>query len=55
MRFDIIFLDMRLDKEDGIDVANEIRKTDINTGIITRLRWSNMQYWDIRLMPVIFC
>lgn len=34
MRFDIIFLDMRLDNEDGIDVANEIRKTDINTGII---------------------
>lgn len=34
MRFDIIFLDMRLDNEDGIDVANEIRKTDITTGII---------------------
>ncbi|WP_373483392.1 LytR/AlgR family response regulator transcription factor [Acetobacterium sp.] len=28
MKFDIIFLDMRLDNEDGIDIANEIRKTD---------------------------
>ena len=28
MKYDIIFLDMRLGQEDGIDIANEIRKTD---------------------------
>lgn len=32
--FDIIFLDMRLENEDGIDIANEIRKTDERTHII---------------------
>lgn len=32
--FEIIFLDMRLDNEDGIDVANELRKTDKNARII---------------------
>ena len=34
INFDIIFLDMRLDSEDGIDIANEIRKTDNNARII---------------------
>jgi DNA-binding LytR/AlgR family response regulator len=34
INFDIIFLDMRLDNEDGIDIANEIRKTDNNARII---------------------
>ncbi|PKM60799.1 MAG: hypothetical protein CVU99_06325 [Firmicutes bacterium HGW-Firmicutes-4] len=34
MNFDIIFLDMRLGQEDGIDIANEIRKTDHTTRII---------------------
>lgn len=32
--FDIIFLDMRLGQEDGIDIANEIRKTDHTARII---------------------
>ncbi|MBI4857621.1 MAG: response regulator transcription factor [Acetobacterium woodii] len=32
--FDAIFLDMRLENEDGIDIANEIRKTDERTHII---------------------
>ena len=34
VNFDIIFLDMRLDQEDGIDIANEIRKTDHTARII---------------------
>lgn len=34
IKFDIIFLDMRLDNEDGIDVANEIRKTNATVRII---------------------
>ena len=33
-RFDMIFLDMRLNDEDGIDVANDIRKFDVDTQII---------------------
>ncbi|MBU4540862.1 MAG: LytTR family DNA-binding domain-containing protein [Firmicutes bacterium] len=32
--FDVIFLDMRLDQEDGIDIANEIRKTGNTARII---------------------
>ncbi|WP_026394591.1 LytR/AlgR family response regulator transcription factor [Acetobacterium malicum] len=34
INFDMIFLDMRLDNEDGIDIANEIRKTDTEARII---------------------
>lgn len=34
MKYDIIFLDMRLGQEDGIDIANEIRKTDHAVRII---------------------
>ncbi len=34
VRFDIIFLDMRLDQEDGIDIASEIRKIDHSARII---------------------
>ncbi|AFA48451.1 LytR/AlgR family response regulator transcription factor [Acetobacterium woodii] len=33
-RYDIIFLDMHLENEDGIDVANEIRKKDEKTQIV---------------------
>lgn len=33
-RFDMIFLDMRLNDEDGIDVANDIRKFDTDARII---------------------
>jgi DNA-binding LytR/AlgR family response regulator len=32
--FDVIFLDMRLDQEDGIDIANEIRKSGNTARII---------------------
>jgi len=32
--YDIIFLDMRLENEDGIDIANKIRKTDKKARII---------------------
>jgi len=34
INYDIIFLDMRLDNEDGIDIANEIRKTNKKARII---------------------
>ncbi len=34
INYDIIFLDMRLDNEDGIDIANEIRKTDNKVHIV---------------------
>ncbi|MEO1816866.1 MAG: LytTR family DNA-binding domain-containing protein [Acetobacterium sp.] len=34
IKYDIIFLDMRLENEDGIDIANEIRKTDKKARII---------------------